>query len=341
MSKPESKTHSDPHSSHPKHHRPHAAHTSKKHARGRRHPGHAHSHAHSIHNTAPRAISHAILITLIFMVIELLGGWFSNSLALISDGAHMLTDVGAMSLSLFALWIARRPATSTMTFGYHRAEILGALFSGLLIWLISGVLIYESIDRLHSPPEVKGPVVFGVATLGLIANAVCMWTLHGAKEENLNVKAAYLHVLSDLMGSVGAIIAGAVLWITNWKPIDPLLTILFSLLMLFNSWSLVKEAAGILMESAPTHLDPESILQDLRAIDSVLEVHDLHVWSVSNGKPALSAHLITMNGEHVLSTAHELLRTKYEILHSTLQIEHPEKFRSQQCYHCKPQHEVT
>ena len=334
MGKKETKTllHSPLHSHREEHDHAssHSSHTHVTHS-------HAHLHGHHIHSSAPKAISQAIVITLIFMIIELVGGWFSNSLALISDGAHMLTDVGAMSLSLFALWIARRPATSTMTFGYHRAEILGALFSGLLIWLISGVLIYESIERLQSPPEVKGPVVFVIATLGLIANGVSMWTLHGAKEHNLNVKAAYLHVLSDLMGSIGAIIAGAILWITNWKPIDPLLTILFSLLMLLNSWSLVREAAGILMESAPTHLNPESILKDLRAIDSVLEVHDLHVWSVSNGKPALSAHLITLNGEQVLHTAHDLLKVKYGILHSTLQIEHPERFRSQQCYDCTPQ----
>jgi cobalt-zinc-cadmium efflux system protein len=308
------------------------------------HDHHSHSHEglhfhahHATHSLAPSAISKAIVITLIFMFIEMIGGWLANSLALISDGAHMLTDVGAMSLSLFALWIARRPITPTMTFGYHRAEILGALLSGLLIWLISGVLIYESIERLHSPPEVKGPIVFVVATLGLIANAVSMWTLHGAKEGNLNVKAAYLHVLSDLLGSIGAIIAGAVLWITSWNPIDPILTILFSILMLFNSWGLVKEAAGILMESAPTHLNPEQILEDLRSLESVLEVHDLHVWAVSNGRPSLSAHLISMNGEQVLSAAHELLRTKYGIIHSTLQIEHPEKFKSQQCYDCTPQ----
>ena len=180
---------------------------------------HDHDHDHSHHghlkDKAPHVIRGAILITIIFMVVELIGGWLSNSLALVSDAAHMLTDVGAMLLSLFAIWVSRRPTTLTMSFGYHRAEILGALVSGLLIWMISGVLIYEAFLRMKSPPQVQGPIVIVVATIGLAANLASMWMLHSAKSDNLNVRAAYLHLLSDSLGSIGAIIAGIVLWMTD------------------------------------------------------------------------------------------------------------------------------
>jgi cobalt-zinc-cadmium efflux system protein len=270
------------------------------------------------------------------MVIELVGGWLSNSLALVSDAAHMLTDVGAMLLSLFALWFSKRPSTPTMSFGYHRAEILGALLSVMLIWMISGVLIYEAFVRLQSPPEVKGPLVLIVAVIGLGANLFSMWMLHGAKGENINIRAAYLHLLSDALGSVGAIVAGAVLWLTAWQPIDPLITILFAVLMLVSSWSLLKETIGVLMESTPTHMDPTQVTQDLIAIQGVVECHDLHIWSVSSGKLALSVHLISRETDALLDEAHKILKAKYGITHTTIQIEHPEKFKSERCYDCLP-----
>ncbi len=299
--------------------------------------GHFHSHAHHFgKDSAPKAIQNAILITLVFMLVELIGGWVANSLALVSDAAHMLTDIGAMLLSLFALWVARRPTTLTMSFGYHRAEILGALISGLAIWLISGVLIYEAFLRIKSPPEVQGPIVFIVATIGLAANLFSMWMLHSSKNKNLNVRAAYLHLLSDSLGSIGAIIAGVVLWLTDWRPIDPIVTILFAVLMLISSWSLVKEAVGVLMESTPSHLDPSEIQKDLQGMKGVNEAHDLHVWTVSSGRLALSVHLISESAETVLASANQLLKDKYGIIHTTIQIEHPDRFQSERCYDCVP-----
>ncbi len=277
-----------------------------------------------------------MFITLVFMVIEFVGGWFSNSLALISDAAHMLTDIGAMLLSLFALWIARRPVTLSMSFGYHRAEILGALSSGLLIWLISGVLIYEAVVRMQAPPEVRAPVVFVVAVIGLIANLFSMRILHSAKKENLNIRAAYLHLLADALGSVGAIVAGAVLWLTGWRPIDPIITILFAVLMLVSSWSLVKEAIEVLMESTPSHIDPEQIQKELQALPTVREAHDLHIWSVSSGRLALSVHLISDASEALLVAANELLENHFGIVHTTIQVEHPDRFQSKRCYDCMP-----
>lgn len=302
---------------------------------------HSHSlgghHSHGLPGDAPHVIAKALIITLVFMVIEFVGGWFSNSLALISDAAHMLTDVGAMLLSLFALWIARRPSTLTMSFGYHRAEILGALTSGLMIWLISGVLVYEALVRLASPPEVKTPILLIVASVGLVANLLSMWMLGSAKEQNINVRAAYLHLLADSLGSVGAILAGVVLWLTDWRPIDPIITIFFALLMLVSSWNLVKEAVGVLMESVPTHLNPSEIRAELQAISGVQEVHDLHIWSVSTGKLALSVHLVSENPEKsLLQTANDLLLEKYSILHTTIQVEHPKIFHSERCYDCVP-----
>ncbi len=306
---------------------------SHDHSHAHSHSGHHHSH---LRDQGSKAIVRAIIITFIFMLVELVGGWFSNSLALISDAAHMLTDIGAMLLSLFALWIARRPITLTMSWGYHRAEILGALLSGLLIWMISGVLIYEAVVRMQSPPEVKGPVVFVVACVGLAANIFSMMLLSSTKNHNLNIRAAYLHLLSDSLGSVGAIVAGVVLWMTNWHPIDPIITIVFAALMLFSSWSLVKEAVEVLMESTPGHLNPEQIRADLHTIPGVREVHDLHIWTVSSGRMALSVHIICDTVDTILSTANTLLQEKYGIIHTTIQIEHPNHFQSERCYDCAP-----
>lgn len=313
------------------------------HAHGHGH-GHGHSHGggllghHHHHGAsqAPQAILRAIAVTVVFMVLELVGGWFANSLALISDGAHMLTDVGALLLTLFVLWLARRPSSDTMTFGYHRAEILGALGSGLAIWVISGFLIYEAIERMQAPPEVNGPVVFVIATIGLIANLVSMRMLSHAKHENLNVRAAYLHVVSDMLGSIGAIIAGAVLWITHWRPIDPIITVLFAGLMLVSSWSLVKEAIQILMESTPSGFDASKIRTDLRALPGVQEVHDLHIWTVASGRHALSVHVIAIEAGGLLSQVNAILKERYGIIHTTVQIEHPDRFQSENCYDCSP-----
>lgn len=293
------------------------------------HYGH-HSH---LHEHAPRAIIRAILITILFMMIELIGGWLANSLALISDAAHMLTDIGAMSVSLFALWLTRRAATPTMTFGYHRAEILGALASGLSIWLISGFLILEAIQRVTNPPEVQGKIVFIVATFGLLANLMSMRMLHHSKD-NINVRAAYIHLFADSLGSVGAIIAGLILWFTGWRLIDPIITIFFAILMLVSSWALVKESMEVLMESVPRSVDPLQIQKDLQAIQSVKEVHDLHIWTVSKNKVALAVHLLSDQPDTTLSAANQLLKDKHAIIHTTIQIEHPEKFRSEGCYDC-------
>jgi cobalt-zinc-cadmium efflux system protein len=274
-------------------------------------------------------------VTLIFMAIELAGGYAANSLALITDGLHMGADILAMAFSLFAVWIAERPKTARMSFGYYRAEILGALASGLGIWLISGFLIFEAIVRLEHPPEVQGRTVFVIASIGLAANLLSMKMLHGSSHSNMNVKAAYLHVLSDALGSLAAIVAGAVIWITGWRPIDPLITIVAALLMLWSSWTLVAEAVNVLMESTPAGVDPESVHKELTALTGVSEVHDLHIWAVASGRLALSVHIIaTAEPEQLISSANELLKEHHGIGHTTIQVEHPERFASERCYDC-------
>jgi cobalt-zinc-cadmium efflux system protein len=245
-----------------------------------------------------------------------------------------------MLLSLFAIWVARRPSNNKMTFGYHRAEILGALASGLAIWLIAGILVYESILRLHSPPDVNGPIVIVIASIGLIANLLSMRMLHNAKHENMNVKAAYLHMASDALGSIGAIVAGVTLALTHWRPIDPIVTIFFSALMLVGSWNLVREAVEVLMESTPAGIDIEKVRSALQALATVKEAHDLHVWTVSSGRLALSVHLIVQSPgkgsdrKSVLTAATELLEEEYNISHTTIQIEDEGSFQSERCYDC-------
>lgn len=207
----------------------------------------SHDHTHS-HETAGPALRLALLITLSFMLIEAAGGWFSNSLALLTDAAHMLTDAGALMLSLFVNWLANRPQAIPKKGDYHAVELWGALISGVAIWILAAILVYEAVLRVRSPEEVRAGVLLVVSTIGLLANLACMKILHPAQKDSINVRAAYLHMLSDLLGSVGAIIAGIVLMATGWTPIDPIITLVFSALMVYSSWSLVKEAAQVLMK---------------------------------------------------------------------------------------------
>ena len=217
------------------------------------------SHRHSPHMHR-KALRIAIVIAFLFMILEIVGGWIANSLALISDALHLFTDVGALSLSLIVLRIAHRPKTLSMSYGYHRAEVLGALASALSLWVLCGVLVYEAIMRLVSPQPVAGPIVFVIATIGLFANIMMMRVLHPSQGHNINVRAAYLHVLGDLLGSAGVIISGAILWWTQWYPIDPIITILFSLGIVYGSGKIIWESISILMESAPPGINPQSCL---------------------------------------------------------------------------------
>ncbi len=292
-------------------------------------------HSHMEH-TQTKALKTALLVAAVFMVIEVIGGLIANSLALISDALHMFTDVGAMFLSLIVLRITKIPSTPKMSYGYHRAEVLGALASALSLWVLSGILIYESIMRLIYPPQVEGPIVLVVASFGLIANILMIRALHSSKSHSLNLKAAYLHVIGDLLGSVAVIVGGLILWLTNWNPIDPIITLFFTLFILYSTGKIIKQAFIILMESTPEHIDPVLIEKDLLTIKGVKEVHDLHIWAVSSKRIALSAHIMAEAPHNALNEVHRMMENKYNIHHMTIQIEEPGAFESQFCYDCKP-----
>ena len=229
-------------------------------------------------------------LTATFMVAEVVGGVLSNSLALLADSGHMLADVGALALSLMAMRLARRPPSPERTFGYVRTEILAALINGATLLLISGWIVWEAWGRFGAPPEVDGPLMMGVAGVGLIVNLIGARLLHTHAHDNLNMRGAYLHVLGDLLGSIGAMGAGALILLTGWTPIDAIVSVVIAGLILFGAWRLVKEATGVLLEMVPSHVDMEGVLKDLQSIPDLHDVHDLHVWTLTSGFVALSGH---------------------------------------------------
>lgn len=290
---------------------------------------HVHDH---IHHEQTKALRIAMWIAVVFMIVEVVGGLIAHSLALLSDALHMFMDVGAIFLSLITMKIARRPSTPIMSYGYQRAEILGALASALSLWVLCLILIYEAIKRLIYPPEVEGGIVFIIAVVGLIGNLVMMRVLHGSHSHSLNVKAAYLHVISDLLGSVAVIISGLIVWLTHWNYADPLISVLFACSILFSSGKIIRETLTILMESAPPGFDPQKIQKDLERIEGVQEVHDLHIWTVSTHHHALSVHIIATDTQKVLNAVHDLLEKNYKIKHMTVQVEDPASFQRKYCY---------
>ncbi len=291
---------------------------------------------HDCHDkTHHHAMHRSLWIAVVFMFVEVIGGWIANSLALISDAMHLFTDVGALLLGVIVARMARWPATPTMSYGYHRAEILGALVSAASLWALSGVLIYESIHRFFQPEVVDGPLVFYIATIGLLANLWMMKILHPSQHHSLNVRAAYLHILGDVLGSVGVIISGIVLWTTHWNLIDPIITILFTLTILRSSGKVIKQTIGILMESTPEGIDSGAVIKALEGLPGVKEVHDLHIWSASHHKIVLSVHLIADQSYDALGEAHRLLEAQFGIRHMTIQVEDPKIFEPKYCYDCE------
>lgn len=288
-----------------------------------------HTHCHH------RALNISIWVALLFMIIEVAGGWIANSLALISDALHMFTDVGALLLSLIVSHIAKWPSTQSMSYGYHRAEILGALVSSVSLWVLSGVLVYEAMMRILHPEIVEGPIVFVIASIGLIANLIMMRVLHPSQGHSLNMRAAYLHVMGDLLGSIGVILSGLILWTTGWNLIDPIITIVFTCTILFSSAKVIRQSLSVLMESTPEEVDPAQVHQTLLQISGVKEVHDLHVWSASKHKIVLSVHLIADPDKDVLGPAHKALEEKHGIRHMTIQVENPASFQPRYCYDCQ------
>lgn len=288
----------------------------------------AHSHAHRHDHGATRAantkrLRWALALAASFMVAEVVGGLAANSLALLADAGHMLSDVAAIGLSLFALWMAARPSGAGKTFGYHRVEILAALVNGATLVALAVWVVVEAVGRLDEPPEVRGPLLLVVAIGGLVVNLIALLVLHGGRDESLNVRGAWLHVMADALGSVQAIAAGALIWAFGWYWVDPVASIVIAVLIVYSSWSLLQEAVSVLMESAPGHLDVDEVRDAILAVEGVGEVHDLHVWTITSGFVALSAHVVAQEGRNgdLLPALRGELHDRFGIEHVTIQVE--------------------
>lgn len=272
-----------------------------------------------------RALRSALILTGSFFFVELAGGWWTNSLALLSDAMHMFTDVGALTLGLFSLWVAGRPPSESKTFGYYRAEILGAFINGLGLWLVVVWIASEAYERLHAPPPVRSAAMTAVAGIGLGVNLVCAWLLRPGHGASLNVRAAFLHVLGDLLGSVGAIVAGMVMLVTGWYGADAIAALLSAALIMVGAWGVVREAVDVLMEGVPRHVDLDELRADLEGVAGTDRVHDLHVWTLTTGQYALSAHAVidgSVDGERIVEQMRDLLASRFHIGHVTIQLEH-------------------
>ncbi|HUF30862.1 MAG TPA: cation diffusion facilitator family transporter [Gemmatimonadaceae bacterium] len=305
------------------------------HAHGHAH-GHSHGHDHAHdHRDAVRRLRVALAITSVFLVAEVVGGVLSNSLALLADAGHMLTDVAALSLSLFVAWFSRRPETDRRTYGYLRWEILAAFINGAALLLLSAWIMFEAVLRIRDPEPVSSGLMLVVAVLGLLVNVVAAWTLHPSKGGSMNIRGAYLHVLSDLLGSVGTVTAALVIIYTGWLTADAVASVFVTLLIVRAAWRLVRESVDVLLESTPAHISLSAVRAQLEAIPGIESVHDLHVWTVTSNHIAMSAHAIVREPErqqHVLEHALDAMRL-FGINHVTIQLEKQEMYEREMHLH--------
>ncbi|WP_245651882.1 cation diffusion facilitator family transporter [Streptosporangium amethystogenes] len=286
--------------------------------------GHGHGHGHRA-DADRRYLAAALALLLAFMAAEVVIGLAANSIALISDAGHMLTDAGAIALALVAMRMAARPARGAYTFGWKRAEILSAAVNGLTFVALVAYFVYESVRRLIEPPEVAGALVFGTALAGIAVNAVAAWLIARADRSSLNVQGAFQHILNDLYAFVATAIAGAVVWLTGWGRADAIAALVVAALMAKAAYGLLRDAGRILFEAAPDGVNPAEVSAAIIAHTSVTGVEDLHVWTVTSGFPALSAHVTVMPGgdcHRVRRELAELLHQRFHIDHTTLQVDH-------------------
>ena len=280
---------------------------------------HDHEHAHS-----RRPLTFALILTGGYCVVEFIGGWLTNSLALFSDAGHMLSDVTAMGLSLFAAYIATLPVNSQKTFGYYRAEILVAFLNGLTLWLIAGIIFREAYYRFSSPAEVHGHGMVLIASVGLAINLVSVWLLYDSHHTSLNLRGVFLHVIGDVLGSIGAIVAGVLIMWTGWHWVDPVTSVLIGLLILVSSFELVRESVDVLMQATPRHIDLAEVQRTLEAIEGVKRIHDLHVWTLTSNLFTLTAHAVvngTRDQHALLDSLEKTIHERFGIDHITIQLE--------------------
>jgi cobalt-zinc-cadmium efflux system protein len=286
---------------------------------------HEHDHKVNARGGDRRALAVVLTLTMSFTAVEVIGGILTGSLALLADAGHMLSDNISLGVALFAAWLAGRPATPEKSFGYRRAEILAALANGMTLVAISVWIFIEAYTRLREPAEVLGGPMLVVATLGLLVNAASAAILYRSGGESLNVEGALRHVLADALGSVGAMAAAATIILTGWRYADPLVSVAIGFLILGSSWKLLRDSTNILLEATPRGLNAGEVGQKMAAADGIVEVHDLHIWTITSGFPALSAHVLV--GKHEDCHARrreleELLTNEYGISHTTLQVDH-------------------
>lgn len=303
------------------------------------HHGHAHAHTHGhVHGAAPglphppgrrrdvRALIAVLGLTAGFALAEVIGGLIAGSIALVADAAHMLSDAASVALALGAIWLASRPATARMSFGWRRAEILAALVNGVTLVAIGLWVMIEAGRRIGGEPDVQGMPTLIIGLLGLAVNVVAAAILWRSGGSSLNVRAALLHVLADLLGSLGVVVAAVVILTTGWTPVDPILGLVIGAMVLLGSWRVLRESVAVLLEAAPEGLDGDQVGRRMAAVPGVLEVHDLHIWTITSGFPALAAHVTVAPGEDCQARRRELaavLAREYGIAHTTLQVEPP------------------
>lgn len=289
--------------------------------------GHNHGHRHGLAETSAKnrkRLTAVLILVVLYMVAEIVGGLITNSLALLADAGHMLSDAGAIALSLFAIWIARKPASPQQTYGYYRTEILAALVNGATLVAVAIFIFFEAWERMSEPPEVQGPLMMGIAVGGLAINVTALLLLEGGRDENLNVQGAWLHVLTDALGSVGAIVAGILIWTLDWYWADPVASVIIGILVIYSSWALLRETVWVLMEGAPGHIDVDELRDAVIELGGVTSVHDLHVWTITSGLVAMSGHVSVESKQFTHAKTQEiraLVHDRFGIDHVTIQLE--------------------
>ncbi|GAB4398880.1 MAG: cation diffusion facilitator family transporter [Anaerolineales bacterium] len=287
---------------------------------------HSHSHIGDLTRQTTKRLTISLILTAAFVIIEVIAGIFGNSLALLTDAAHNFTDVIALGLSWYALRIAMKPAHAGKTFGYHRVGILVALINSTTLILIAFGIFFEAYKRFITPPEVDSTILIGVGALAFIINLVTAWMVKEGSEHDLNLRSAFLHLMGDVLSTLGAVSAGIIIAFTQWNWLDPFVSVLIGAFILYSAWGILKQTIHILLESTPENINVDSMIADLNNIDGVLGVHDLHVWSISENLRMLSAHIVIDNvsvgeGVSIQHDINELLAHSYNIHHATLQME--------------------
>jgi cobalt-zinc-cadmium efflux system protein len=290
-----------------------------------------HNHDHNHHNSS-KGLLLVLFLTVLYMFAEFFGGLYTNSLALMADAGHMLGDVGSLFLSYFAIWLSLRPAPPEKTFGYFRAEIFAAFINGVTLIIISLFIIYDAYLRLLSPPEIKSVAMIIIATGGLVVNLIGVLLLHKDSKENLNIKGAFLHIVGDLLGSVGAVLAGILILVWKFYIADPIISFVIAGFILYSSINLINSAVQVIMETAPSHIDVNEVKNAIIKVENVINVHDLHIWNIDSKMVSISVHIVAKieHSSQLLCNVDELLKDKFNISHSTIQIE-PEDFHTHGC----------